>query len=405
MPTVLLGASEEPSAHSPCFEKEGLWSADVTKTAYCKQKWEPARLLVWGRKGDYTGSFKDLANWLEDGKPAAEGPDENTDVLFPDVEGKMKLIGGPGNWPTWGSIKVRHLTVGSGVEVCLRDITPTGNIWVRKGATWNIHEAYWRGDQDVFARNDGKRVMLKIPTVTKLNGDSVETVGPWGNVDGVYVYTGKLIIGPDSSWWGGDRHQNTVCSKGTLILMSGATFQTYRNKTRWFDLEVYGELLAGTPERPLEKDAYFPLSFKSRGRLQFQGKNYGDERDVALMLRPQGRMAVYSADPAKARLVFRQWRDEKNQDLPANEQKVQMMLLGKTDLNGAVFDEIDAGGIELADVAARSQWKNVFFGTGNAAEPDALFKKQTGRIHAGGPSWNEAERDAAKAEKEAQHKP
>jgi len=398
-PKLVLGADNQPSAHNPCFDRAGLWPADVKKTAYYKQKWEPARLLVWGRKGDFIGSVKDAANWLENGKPAQQGPDEKTDVLFPDVEGKLK-VSGPGGWPTRGGISVRHLTLGRGVQVLLANMTVTGNIWVRQGFIWNnqdIIEIYWKGDGDVFARNDGKRVAMKQPAIRKLNGASVETVGPWECDDGLNVYSGKLIIGPDSSWWTGDRHLNTVCSRGSLILMSGAVLQTYVEMTRWWDLEVFGELLAGTPDRPLEKDAVFPLSFKSRGRLQFQGKSYGDDRDSGLMLRPKARMAVYSADPAKARLVFRQWRKEGSRDPPAGHQKVQIMLLGNTELNGVVFDDFDLGGIEMGDPAVRSQWKNVFFGKNNAGTPDALFK----RAGVVSPERNEWEGEQRQADRKA----
>jgi len=373
-----------PSAHNPCFDQKGLWPADVKKTAYYKQKWEPARLLVWARKGDHMGALKNPANWLENGKPAEEGPDENTDVLFPDVDGKATLTGGPGGWETWGSLKMRHLTIGRGVRLCLRDIRPYGNVWVRKGASWNIIEAYWRGNRDTFARNDSNRMNMKIPSVSKLDNASVETLGPWENDDGIYIYFGKLIIGPDSSWWAGDRHQNTVASRGTLILMSGATFQVWTNKTRFLDLDIYGELLAGTPERPLERDAFFPLSFKSRGRLKFQGKLYGDDRDVGLVLRPKARMAVYSSDPSRARLVFRQWRgtgSKKGELLGSTEQRVQMVLLGKTELNGVLFNDIDLGGIEMTDLSARGEWKNIHYGENNAGESDALFKKHAGVLH------------------------
>lgn len=80
----------------------------MKETAYYKQKWEPARLLVWGKKGTHTGPLKNPANRLENGKPAEEGPDENTDIVFPDVAGKVTLQGGPGDWETWGDLKTLY---------------------------------------------------------------------------------------------------------------------------------------------------------------------------------------------------------------------------------------------------------------------------------------------------------
>ncbi|MBC8002040.1 MAG: hypothetical protein H7X97_05585 [Opitutaceae bacterium] len=381
-------AADEPSAHNPCFDQPGLWPADVKKTDYYKQKLEPARLLVWAHKTDHVGSWKEAANWLEDGKPATKDADENCDVYFPD--GKYKVIGGvvpPGinggsAWESWGSLKCRNLTIGNGTELCFRNYQATGNVWVRPKANFRIIEGFWNGGANTFARNDmGKWVEFKIPQVNKTDNASVEVLGLWGNADGLYVNSGKLIIGPDSAWYGGDRHQNTVGLRGSLILMSGAKWATFTNKARAMDLDVYGELLAGTPERPLEKDAIFSLSYKSRGRELWQGKPFGDDSDFGLMLRPMARMAVHSADPTKARLVFNLWQswrqDKKDPDLSGK--LVQIALLGKTDLNGVLFDNFDVGGVELADPAVRGQWKNVFFGKNNAGNADTLFKNFSGK--------------------------
>jgi hypothetical protein len=382
---------QAPSAHNPCFDQAGLWPEDVKKTAYYQQKWEPARLLVWAMKGEY---WSDPANWLEylpdgsGGKPAETIPDENTDVLFPDGTYKVALAGQKG-WPEAGNLEVRHLTVGNGVDLYLRLFTATGNVWIRQGCRWRVTECIWRGGKDTFSRSDmEKQIAFKIPVVIKHDNRSVEVLGRWGCVDGLSVNSGKLIIGPDSSWLAGNRHQNIVAPKAALVLMSGARYNTHFIKYGAWDLDVYGELLAGTPERPLQKDALFPLGWKSRGREVMNNRVVGDDRDGGLMVRPDARLAVHSADPKRARLVFRQLRDE---DLansgkrtgpalnPAHKH-VQMFLLGKTELNGVEFNDMDLGGIELAEPTVRDQWKNIQYGPSNAGKPDELFKKYAGKM-------------------------
>ncbi len=370
----------EPSAHNPCFDQPGLWPADVKKTDYYKQKWAPARLLVFAQKGP---DWSDPANWLEDGKPATKGPDKNTDLLFPDGDYKV-FKGEERDWGSWSTIDARHLTIGKGVEILLRSFEVTGNVWAREGVKWRIIECQWKGGANTFSRNDmGRWTELKIPEVNKTDNASVEVLGLWGNHDGLYVNSGKLIIGPDSIWYGGDRHQNTIGLKGSLILMSGSKFQTYMNKIRAMDLDVYGELLVGTSERPIDKDVTFALSYKSRGRDMSHGQLAGDARDYGLVVRPMARLAVTSADPKKARLNFTwwtPWREEKHN--PQTPGLVHMALLGKADLNGVHFNGFAQGGIELADPTGPTTWKNISFGKDNAGKkPEEIFTTFSGQVH------------------------
>jgi len=69
-----------------------------------------------------------------------------------------------------------------------------------------------------------------------------------------------------------------------------------------YDLDVFGKVLAGTPERPLTSDAFFALNGKSKNK-QFHPD--GNERDRSLKLEPIGSIAVHSSEPTKARLVFK----------------------------------------------------------------------------------------------------
>ena len=66
---VLLTASagvhaEGPTAHNPKFDDRDYWPEDVKRTAYYRQQWEPARVLVWLRIGE--GSYSRFGADLND---------------------------------------------------------------------------------------------------------------------------------------------------------------------------------------------------------------------------------------------------------------------------------------------------------------------------------------------------
>jgi len=366
-----------PSAHNPCYEQKSLWPEDVKKTAYYNEKWEPVRLLVWAKKGDFKGPVDSPENWLEylpgesAGKPATKGPDAKTDVVFPDGNYKVE---GPGGWEEYGGFPVRHLTQGKGVHLSLRNPSVVGNYWQCEGpAAWHIHEPRWVGNRHAFARNENRRTIgFKIPSVNKSEGASVEFLGYWNNQDGWYVHTGTMILGPDVTFRGGDRHVMNIEDAGTLVMMSEATFQLTQRRAMWMDMTIKGKLLVGTPERPLTKDAFIYLNDKSGGTKP---------TDRGMILSPQGSIAVTSADPKKARLVFAlakyppkgKAEEQARQKESEKSQKITMSLFGKVDFNGVEFNDVRTGGIEITGADVRAGWKNVFFGSNNEDKPDTLF--------------------------------
>jgi len=361
-----------PAAHNPCYDQKGLWPEDVKKTAYYKEKWEPARLLVWAKRGSFKGQVDSAENWLEylpdgtGGKPATKGPDAKTDIVFPDGDYKVE---GPGGWGDWGTFAVRHFTQGKGVVLHVRDPAVFGNHWQFDGPDgWHTMEPTWVGNKHAFARSDNKKsVGYKIPYIRKIEGASVEFLGFWNNQDGWYVETGVMILGPDVLFRSGPRHVMNVEEAGTLIMMSGATFILTQPRNMWTDLTIKGKFLAGTPERPLIKDAYLYLNDKS------VGAPHGHQpTDRGIILHPQGSIAVNSSDPQKVRLVIAlaKYPDEKAQEKPG---RITMSLFGKVDLNGVLFNDVQTGGIEITNPSVRAGWKNVVFGKDNAGEPDTLF--------------------------------
>ena len=352
-----------PGAHHPRYDQKGLWPEDVQKTAYFKETWEPARLLVWS--GPPTGKIRPEvwslpANWQEyppaaagygKPQPATTGPDEKSDVV---VSARKDGLEFSGNLPA------RHLTIGSGVRIVDVRSTPQGNIWNDGYYGGGFLHADFRGKKNTFMRGSGP-FKAKAVFVNKAADAAVELVGAYMEcVDWMELNTGRLIAGPGAILGMGNRHQNIIAPKGTLVLMGGSTFKTYAPKDHDYDLDVFGKVLAGTPERPLTTDAVFLLNSKPKNKQVGDG----NLNHRSLRLEPIGSITVNSADPAKARLVFRPWDDKALIDL---------MFAGNTVFDGVRFEGMELGGIQIKDEAVRKGWKNVTFGERNAGKPDEIF--------------------------------
>jgi len=383
----------EATAHDPHFQDKMLWPADVEKTAYFKETWPKATLMVWARteKSGAPVDPKDPANWLVDGKPATNAPNANTDVYFPEgsflrVRDKAPLG------------KVRHLTVGRGVRVPKSvAIRPTGNVWIReRGMVAEV--GAFSGEKDVFLRNDNKdftkeeAALANKIVFNKAKDASVEIVGVVKAHDELSVLCGTLIVGPDAELVPGNRSVQAVYPDGKLILMSRSKFYKRGNQTWDNDIVVAGELLAGTPQRPLTEDCTLALSWKRQGRGTAQPHAAGRPDDHGLVVRPEGKMRVHSADPAKARLVVT-WNGLKSDesgtpedlvkpgitDLDAIPRKVSVVLQGDVSLDGVTFDHVLKGGIKMPDPSIRGAW-NMVFGAHNEGKPDELFSVLQGKL-------------------------
>jgi len=381
-----------PGAHNPCYDRKDLgWPADVQKTAYYKEKWEPARLLVWRvadtKQKQSVGpeQYNNPANWQEYpvtatgyGTPqaATAPPDDNTDVVLAipnrtDKDDQREMV-------VWNISKMRHLTIGPAVRLDSGDdsvpVPVIGNVWV-EGIWTSIHNKTVP-QKDSFlhtipskSKRGQSRVDFKTLHCDKAAGHSLEiqgrvTVGDWMEVN-----TGMLIVGPNSYLGTGNRHQNIIAPKGAIILMSGSVMQTNDRKVNDYDLAVFGRLDAGTAERPLTADVTIPLNGKPR-----HGKG-----DRSLRFEPTSSMTVHSADPLKARLVFKK-RMNSDQDDRAQKEKYQgqfgpidVVFGGKTSFDGVFFDDVSLGGIQIKDEEVRKDWKNITFGDKNAGKPDELF--------------------------------
>jgi len=372
-------------AHAPYYADRTIWPAWVEKTDFVNQKWPKARVLFWAHAGAGGRQRLDLAdpeNWrLADGTPAKTGPDEHTDVVFP--AGRYHVGGKKG-------CNCRHMTVEAGVGAFLKTIRVYGNLWIKKGGNW--HQIHPKGSQNTFMRNDSPEVISAANKIAlnKPPTKSIEWIGDWKLGDELDVFSGRWVVSPGSTFMPGDRSRFHIYPKATLELMSGSRFHKRDNQYWAHDMEVQGTVLAGTPKRPLTKDATLGLCFKAkgngRGRKEKGAISNTQEGELGLLLYKEGRIAVHSVDPEKARLVIR-WRgfgekrpgkEHEHPDIAAMPHGIDMLLLGKTDFDGVEFRHVLPGGIRMPDPSVRRRWKHVTFGEGNFAEPDKLFARYTG---------------------------
>jgi hypothetical protein len=157
---------------------------------------------------------------------------------------------------------------------------------------------------------------------------------------------------------------------------------------------IAGTLLFGTPELPLTRDLVFGMCYYPEDKIT-ENFNLGTRGSGAsLILGPEGEMTIHSANPETARVIFaphpktfpysqytlprEQWdlfREDQTKlwDTPGFPQGIVMILKGKTNLNGVVFDGLYREGIRVK-AAERKQWRNVSFGNNNLAQPAELVK-------------------------------
>ncbi len=368
--------------------------------AYRRERWPAARRLIWAKPG-VGGNFKDARNWREGSRTARKGPDRNTDVILPRAAKRYKVQGA-------GFDNVRHVIIDKNAFLIghhRREIRVWGNIHVKDGGY--IYYICIRGPKHTFFRIDNaefpnakNRTKYRHTTrsrsglnrtqishkfqVCKYGDASVEFIGRFGVSDEIMVQHGKMIINGELRWSGvTNKGALEVYDGATLELQSGATVGPFigENRKRVFNLNVYrnGVLQAGSPERPLTADASIMLGFAANDRPGLTG----------LYAAKGSQVRVYSANPAKARLVFTSitsradYHDGHGKRIGDPTRKasgnkgITMQLAGDVALNGVMFDYVCRSGVKLADPAARKTWSNVTFGSHNAASGSDLFGRLT----------------------------
>ena len=376
----VAASAAEPTAHQPAFNETSLWPEDVQKTAYAKETWPAAPLYVWaatGKNGAETDP-KDPANWTVDGKTASAPPDQHADVLFP--TGTSLRIQDNDNV----SLTVRHVTVSANFTVVKPLwLKPLGNVWIKAGGSV-AQMGNFTGPKNVFLRNDnrdfrkGNAAIANKVVFNKPVGSSLEIIGTVMAWDEMGFFCGTVVVGPDARLVPGNRSSQPVYPDARLALMSGASFHKRGNQPYEIDLVVSGELTAGTPERPLLRDCTLGLSFKTKGEKGLvDNSSLGSPSDVGMVVNPQGKFLVHSADPQKARLVIT-WnglssrQHEKSEEPDPISRTIDLVLQGTVARAGIHVDHVRVGGIHLADQTLRTTGAFTF-GEHNVGKPDQLF--------------------------------
>jgi len=367
--------------------------------AYQTEEWPAARKLVWAHPGT-DGALADPANWqTEAGQPATTAPDRDTDIVLPAAETSYDVKGSRTN-------QVRHVSVGSGARLGgghRNELEIWGNLEVQPGG--RVLFISIRGTKHTFVRlidaefptlangqalsHPSTRVAASKQNATqishkfqvaKVGTASVEMLGNIGISDEVMLQRGRLIVSGDFRWSGvTGKGALEIYDGGILEIQSGgrvAPFESRNNKAV-FNVNIYrnGTIQAGSPERPLTSDAYLLLGFAEND----QPGRTGLYAALGSMMR------VYSADPAKARLVVSaitsvpDFYDGKGRPVGKPEEKaagtkgIALQLAGDVKLENTLFDYVSVGGIGLAEFSQTNEWRNVVFGPHCAAAPEQLI--------------------------------
>ncbi len=370
----------------------------AAKAPYETETWAKARTLVWG-KGNVDPRKLDLGdpgNWLADGKPATSWPDAGTDLVVP-----------AGARAAWRGSKVvcRHLTVERDASFTVPKVRLEihGNFHVKKGGRVYFQPLVFTGLRHTFARVDNtlddfvvkgnadKRVVAPWILVQKGGGGSVEFQGEFASNDEFKFNEGTAIVGPGAQVTAGPASIQIIGPEAVLEIQSGGTFEKRRNARHDNpDVLVQGVLRAGSPDRPLTRDAHLGISVKfsetqergfqpSTGRYNPAPNKYtsrfigSGQAAFGLLVEPGGKLRVFTRDPRAARLVIGYHGHGGRRDESAVEGKISAALLGDVNLNGVLLDDFRKGGVAVPDLAAVKRWPSLAFGPHNEAGPAELF--------------------------------
>jgi len=291
----------KPTADNPQYDNKKAWPMLVGDEYFTKQKWDKARLLIWGhpgtarKRGAPKIDPKDAANWIDaaTGKPAGAIPDMDTDIIIPAADKPYMVAMG------MKSFACRHLTVGRNAQFSVEgggNFTIFGNVWIRtKGMLTSWRNTTFAGNRDTFLRQewpeDGRlkkihderlvsrydpkaetpwlkddrkaRAVATYMVHDKTPGKSTEIIGYVRSLDEVGIKSGTLIVGRDSRFLSMGPATVAVSKGAKIILMDGAQCSHGMNQFVCRDWSVAGgaEVTGGAPDRPLRRDAYFGVGY------------------------------------------------------------------------------------------------------------------------------------------------
>jgi hypothetical protein len=371
--------------------------------SYGKQDWPQVPLMVWRRPGQSGTRFVG-PNWVDQtGRPCFEppvatdfmGPDPPmADVLLPAADEFYQSVGDRPQWT------IRHMTIEENAFFHLT-YELRGNLWMKDGSGM---QAPWFGKYDNrapgvhrFLRFDGMRMVRSDreirephrvePTDARLSqwgaygtapGGTLEIIGKNQVNDQFRIFgEGRLIISENSYLAPALRASFSILPEATVVLLQDASinYETIAKQNGSASVWVGGTLMIGTPDRPITRDMLFAVCGVEEELIERQAAGGLRTPGVSLLVSKEGRLVMHSADPTKARLVFKMHDSEKARQRGKQYGDPKGIVLdfeGQTELNGVVFDNILEGGI-MVSPKQHAAWQNVFYGEHNLADPEKLY--------------------------------
>jgi hypothetical protein len=370
-----------------------------SRPAYETEIWGPGRTLVWAHPGQ-DGVLNDPNNWrLADGTTATTPPDRHTDVLLPAAEFMYSVKG-------HRTDQVRHLTVeqnGMFGGKHRDEVEIWGNAHLKAGgfayyvSVRGDKHTFFKLDESDFPTPENKKVVHHTSRfmkwdrrcqghiahkfqVCKYGTASVELIGKFGISDEIMVQHGRMIVSDELRYSGATaKGALEVFDGGILELQSGACVAPFTpdNRKCVYNVNIYrnGTLQAGSPERPLTRDARLLLGYAEQDQPGRSG----------LYAAMGSTMRVYTTDPKTARLVvsatssdptFYDGKGERIGDpdrVAQGSTGIALLLGGDMHLDGVHFDYVCQRGIGVVGAQQPAPWANVTWGSHNAGAPSTLF--------------------------------
>jgi len=395
------------------------------KLPYATETWQkPPQLMVWANPGR-SGKVKNPANWLVNGEPMKRWPRAvgeffgtnyfnpgATDMLYPASEEAYKVR-------ARDKYHLRHITTEHGADVDMPINTAQGNLWISPHGRYQAGGgANFGGDKHTFFLNgepytgdeptspdrfrelmDSVKSFARKWVVSKSDPNAtMSLIGRIGSWDETHFVRGITILEENSIVGIGPRCLQSVRRDATLRMMSGSIIGKRANQLHKQDMMIVGKLMAGTPQRPLERDVHIGISFKDHDAIfaHDMWREVGRRRGFrGFEVVPGGSIRVHSTDPAQHQLVFRCHYQEGAGDsgsIPSKDEdpekhkiyeelprRINMIFWDGSDVkfNGVQFRDIETNGIKLESMSIKDTWKHVSFGANNAGSPEVLFVQHT----------------------------
>gem|GEM_PF-3980392 len=370
--------------------------------AYMKQDWSKVRKLVWAQPG--RPGRGEPEDWLENGRPATDPPDENTDLYFPaaQVEGDRP----PRTVKLDENITCRHLTVAPGAAIFIHTLKCHGNIWI--AGRCMLISCNMIGSNDAFLRNDGPQARFTVYYTQSKPEGSVELIGRFETQDEVRIYDGDFLLAPDSRFEPGRNSTPIVDTRARMILHDGAYFGKWLNDFYSLDMVLRGTLQGGTTERPLTRDCRLALSFQNWSQTDFRMEDEfaGDDRKIrfyrpilarkaGMVVLQGGAIRTVAKPNSGAKLTIDwhglnvgDWRGgncgyvDVTETIASLSEKcgrtipprITIYFDEETTVDGLRLDHVHEGGILVKDPSAKATWRNISYGKNNDAPPEKLYR-------------------------------